>query len=268
MVERSRSEAVWHRGVARCNGRRSSGVVASVLTHLFHLGASQVGLLGSPTKLSAAMLAPTRSPDLAADPAGILPPVLGGSSLRRRIDLPPTTPVLASAQGEYRGLRLPGERTARHRWHARLDVVLAPGTLLISGNGRIARFAVSEMVAVSRCDSPVGAIRVDLLDGDHLRVTIRDGGTFLDVLRHEIWLFDTELSGTAPGTEWGFGAVPELLTEADALIQDIDARPLAAQDDAIRNRDALDLIRKSDELREDAHLEALRERRRRLLGRD
>jgi len=239
-----------------------------VLTHLFHLGASQASLLGSPTKLSAAMLAPTRGPDLTADSAGVLPPVFGAPSLRKRIELPPNTPVLASAQGDYRGLHLPGTRTTRHRWHARLDVVLTPGMLLISGNGRIARFAISEMIAVSRCASPVGAVRIDLLDGDHVRVTIRDGGTFLDVLRHEIWLFDTELSGTAPDAGWGFGAAPDLLSEADALIQDIDARPLVAHDDAARNRDALHLIRRSDELREDARLEALRERRLRLLGRD
>ncbi|HEX7442768.1 MAG TPA: hypothetical protein VF320_02715, partial [Acidimicrobiales bacterium] len=107
------------------------------------------------------------------------------------------TRVVARAQGDYRGLHLPGHVAAHHSWHPRLDVVLREDELRITGSGLEVRFPMSEMVLVSYCSDPRGALRVDLLDGGHVCIRLRDQGQLMECLRHQIWEYEKSPVGDA-----------------------------------------------------------------------
>jgi len=178
---------------------------------------------------------------------------------------------MASAQGQVRGLRVPGPAWSGTRRHSRIDVVVAPGGLWVSGTGEVRRYAVADMVLASFADSPPGTVRVDFLDGTPLCVTLDDDGTVLEALRHEIWEFEKRLlldRAACDGTEldWALDVSPARLAESEALLTsalDCSDDPLGTGPAGSARRD---LIRRSAELRRDARVDALRRRRRRMLG--
>jgi hypothetical protein len=178
---------------------------------------------------------------------------------------------MASAQGQVRGLRVPGPAWSGTRRHSRIDVVVAPGGLWVSGTGEVRRYAVADMVLASFADSPPGTVRVDFLDGTPLCVTLDDDGTVLEALRHEIWEFEKRLlldRAACDGTEldWALDVSPARLAESEALLTsalDCPDDPLGTGPAGSARRD---LIRRSAELRRDARVDALRRRRRRMLG--
>ena len=190
---------------------------------------------------------------------------------RRGRSIPTGRDVMASAQGQVRGLRVPGPAWSGTRRHSRIDVVVAPGGLWVTGTGEVRRYAVADMVLASFADSPPGTVRVDFLDGTPLCVTLDDDGTVLEALRHEIWEFEKRLlldRAACDGTEldWALDVSPARLAESEALLTsalDCPDDPLGTGPAGSARRD---LIRRSAELRRDARVDALRRRRRRMLG--
>ncbi len=193
---------------------------------------------------------------------------MGALLVRRRTGLARDACVLVATRGHYRGLRLRGPVSAGTRWHARLDVVLLPGELRIAGNGGIWRYRVAEMVEVSADPETTGAVRVDVLDGNPLVVTVSDGGALLDGLSRQLDGYEQVLR-TDPDEavrsvrdhvvdSWFTSPVATLTPAIDLL----NAR-------CIRQAVAGSSDRSVDTTREGAHhvrVEVLRGRRRDLLG--
>ena len=203
-------------------------------------------------------------------PIGDAPGPRSVRSGRRRASVPTARGVLASAHGQVRGLRVPGPAWSARRRRARIEVAVAPGALWVSGTGGVRRFTVAEMVLASFAAGPPGTVRVDFLDGSPLCMTLDDDGTVLEAMRHEIWEFEKGLllvRATCDGTQldWALDVSPARLAEAEALLTtalDCPDDPVGTGPDGwVR----ADLIRRSDELRRDARVDALRRRRRRML---
>jgi hypothetical protein len=175
--------------------------------------------------------------------------------------------VVVRAQGEYRGLHLPGPIAAYHPWHPRLDVVLLEDELRIAGSGLLARFPVSEMVLASYCSDPRGALRIDLLEGGHVCIRLRDQGQLMECLRHQIWEYEKSLVDDASDIDWGLDVSPAQLAEAEVAMDAADARLRASGSSLPEDRVARDLVIRSIELRREARVDALRRRRRRMMSR-
>jgi len=175
--------------------------------------------------------------------------------------------VVARAQGEYRGLHLPGPIAAHHPWHPHLDVVLLEDDLRIAGSGLLARFPVSEMVLASYCSDPRGALRIDLLEGGHVCIRLRDQGQLMECLRHQIWEYEKSLVGDASDIDWALDVSPAQLAEAEVAMDAADARLRASGSSLPEDRVARDLVTRSIELRREARVDALRRRRQRMRSR-
>jgi hypothetical protein len=175
--------------------------------------------------------------------------------------------VVAVAPGEYRGLHLPGKLTVRHSWHAHLDVVLLEDELRIVGAGLLVALPLSEMVLVSYCTSPRGAVRIDLLTDDHVTVHLGDQGQFVDRLRHQIWEYEKALMADASDMDWGLDVSPALLAEAEAAMDAADVRLRDGGRSLHQDRVAQELVTRSAGLRREARVDAIRRRRRRMRSR-
>jgi len=175
--------------------------------------------------------------------------------------------VVARAQGDYRGLHLPEPVPAHHGWHSRLDVVLLEDELRIEGSGVQVRFPTSEMVLASYCSDPRGALRVDLLDGGHVCIRLRDQGQLMECLRHQIWEYEKSLVGDLSDMDWALDVSPAQLAEAEVAMDAADARMRASGSSLPEDRVAQDLVTRSIELRREARVDALRRRRQRMRSR-
>jgi len=195
---------------------------------------------------------------------------------RRRQPAPLGPTVLASADGQVRGLRLPGPAWPSTRWHPHVAVVVVPGEMWVSGNGETRCYPVAGMVQASFASRPPRTLQVDFLDGAPLHVTLADDGSVLDALRHEIWEYEKRLflagrgpDGRGPDDmefDSALDVSPAQLAESEALLTSafdgVDDGVGTGADPAARRA----LVRQSAELRRDARVDALRRRRRRLLG--
>jgi len=175
--------------------------------------------------------------------------------------------VVARAQGDYRGLHLPGPVAAHHAWHSHLDVVLLEDELRIERSGQLVRFPMSEMVLASYCTDPRGAVRVDLLDGGHVCIRLRDQGQLMECLRHQIWEYEKSLVGDVSDIDWALDVSPAQLAEAEVAMDAADARLRATGTSLPEDRVAQDLVTRSIELRREARVDALRRRRQRMRSR-
>jgi len=170
--------------------------------------------------------------------------------------------TLASALGGYRGLQPPGPVRADERWHPRLEVLLTPGELWVSGNGETRCHPVADMVLASFSTNPQGALRVDFLSGGPLCVKLDDNGKVLETLRQEIWEYENKFLVSGSDDD-GLDVSPDLLADADARLQ-----TAVSQDGGQLGRiERRELMRRSAELRRMARVDALRGRRRRMLSR-
>lgn len=183
---------------------------------------------------------------------------------RRRAAVDVASTVVAEVRADHRGLRLPGHVVAPHRWHPRLDVVLLADELRIAGTGPLVRIPVRDMVLVSYWQCPGDGYRIDLVDGDHLRLVVRDQGQFMEQVRRQIWEYDKALVADGPDEEWALDVSPVLVAEAEMAMDAADARlrqsGRSLQEDAV----ARDLVGLSAELHHEARVEAIRRRRLRL----
>jgi hypothetical protein len=180
---------------------------------------------------------------------------------RRSSTIPSDRRTLASALGEYRGLQLPGPVWADARWHPRLEVLVTPGELWVSGNGETRCYPVADMVLASFSTNPQGALRVDFLSGGPLCVKLDDNGKVLETLRQEIWEYEKSFLVSGLDDD-GLDVAPDLLDDADARL-----RIAVSQDGGQRGRiERRELMRRSAELRRMARVDALRGRRQRMLG--
>ena len=189
-------------------------------------------------------------------------------------DTPAGTPLdegtgraIATAEGDFRGLHLPGHGTARRSRRSRLTVVLTADELRLSGGGLQARFPVRELVLTSSGPRPPGVVRVDLVDGDHICVLLEDGDHFMELLRQVIWEFEKSL--LPPGSDPGgaFDVSPTLLAEAEACMDAADARMRETGSGLERDRVARELVARSTVLHRRVRADAVRRRRRRLRDR-
>jgi len=186
---------------------------------------------------------------------------------RRKAGVPVDRSVLAAAQGHYRGLRLPGPPLEAARWHPRLDVLVTAGELWVTGNGETRCYPVAAMVLASFATSPQGAVRVDFLDGPPLCVTLDDNGAVLDALRHEIWEYEKGLSFDGTELDWALDVSPVQLAESESLLTAALEPPGEQDGRGLTRLERQEMMRRSAELRRDARVDALRRRRRRMLGR-
>jgi hypothetical protein len=180
--------------------------------------------------------------------------------------VPADRTILAAAQGHYRGLRLPGSAWSRSRWHPRLDVLVTAGQLWVTGNGETRRYAVADMVLASFATSPQGAMRVDFLDGGSLWITLDDNGTVLETLRHEIWEYEKGLLFDRTDLDWALDVSPAQLAESEALLTAALDVPGDHAGPGFSRLKRQDMMRRSAGLRRAARVDALRRRRRRMLG--
>ena len=183
------------------------------------------------------------------------------------ISSPGDARVVADAPADYRGLELPGFRAARHPWHSRLEVVLLEDELRIAGSGLLARFPMSAMVLASYCSDQSGALRIDLLDGTHLCVRLRDQGQLMVCLRHQIWEYEQSLVGDASDVDWALIVSPATVAEAEVAMDAADARLQASGSTLAEDPVARHLVTRSIELHHEARVDALRLRRKRMLSR-
>jgi len=174
---------------------------------------------------------------------------------------------VARAQGDYRGLHLPEPAPAHRGWHSRLDAVLLEDELRIEGSGLLVRFPMSDMVLASYCSDPRGALRVDLLDGGHVCIRLRDQGQLMECLRHQIWEYEKSLVGDCSDIDWALDVSPAQLAEAEVAMDAADARMRASGSSLTEDRVAQDLVARSIELRREARVDALRRRRQRMRSR-
>jgi len=137
---------------------------------------------------------------------------MGALMVRRRTGLSREARILAATRGRYEGLHLPGPASAVTRWSARLDVVLVPGELRVSGNGGLWRYQVSDIVLVSAGAGGTDTVRFDFLEGEPLVVTLRDREPLLAALRLQIEEYERALRNDGHLTVW---LVRDHLTGAD-----------------------------------------------------
>ncbi len=185
---------------------------------------------------------------------------------RRGAGVPADRVVLAWAHGEYRGIRLPERPWSKARWHPRLRVVVTPGELWVTGNGETRCYRVADMVLASFSTSPQGALRVDFLEGGPLCITLDDNGAVLETLRCEIWEYEKQYLVDGTVLDWTLDVSPIKLAEADLMLTTATSGS-DGPTDATRSRfERQDLMRRSAELWREARVDALRRRRRRMLG--
>lgn len=238
--------------------------------HLSHLVADDPDLTltrAGARGLTASVRVPVQSWGMSRHEFRVGLQTLAAGSVRRRTAVERASRVIAEAQGDYKGLRLPGRAAVRHAWHPRLDVVLLEDELRIAGNGLLARFAVADMVLVSYGTSPRGALRVDLLDGEHVCVSLRDQGQFMERLRHRLWEYEKSFLGDASDIDWVLDVSPAMLAEAEAAMDAAEARLQASGRSLAQDRIAQDLVTRSTELRRRARVDAFRRRRLRMRSR-
>ena len=138
-----------------CNAAVGRDVFINV--HFARLVADDPGLTITRTSargLAASAKVPVQSWGIPRRAVRIALPAVAPGSVRTRVAIGRDVLVVAAAQGEYKGLHLPGQVAMRHSWHPRLDVVLLEDELRIAGNGLLATFPLSEMVLASYCTSP------------------------------------------------------------------------------------------------------------------
>jgi hypothetical protein len=116
--------------------------------------------------------------------------VVAGATLRRRTQIDRSVPLEWHCRGHYRALHIPGKAIRRHVWHPRLDVVLLSDALVVAGNGVLARFPIRDIVLVSFVRHSLGAVRIDLVDGDYLKIMIEAPGELVERLRAKIWDYE------------------------------------------------------------------------------
>ena len=119
------------------------------------------------------------------------------------------------------------------------------------------------MVLVSYSQSPRDAFRIDLLDGDHLRLVVRDEGQFMEQLRRQIWEYDKALDADGADDEWALDVSPVLLDEAE-MAMDADVRLRETGRSPHQDAVARDLVALSAEQQHEARVETVRRRRLRL----
>ena len=187
---------------------------------------------------------------------------------RRPVVVPTGRIVLAAARAHDRGLRRPGPAWSRTRWHSRLDVLVTPGELWVTGNGGTRCYRVTDMVLASFATSPPGGMRIDFLDGEPLCVTLDDNGAVLDILRHEIWEYEKHLLPDGTDLDWALDVSPAQLAESEALLTAALDLPGGSVGPGASRLERQEMVRRSAELRRAARVDALRRRRRRMLGPD
>ncbi len=178
--------------------------------------------------------------------------------------VPPDRVILASARGEYRGLRMPGTSWSKARWHPRLDVVVTTDELRVTGNDGTRVFRVADMVLASFSTSPQGALRVDFLEGPPLCIRLDDDGAVLEALRRRIWEYEKQFLLDGTDLDWALDVSTTRLAEADALLTEAMAGTGDDTGRGLRRNERQDLMRRSADLRREARLDALRGRRRRM----
>ena len=114
--------------------------------------------------------------------------------------------------------------------------------------------------------SPRGAVRIDFLDGEPLSVKLDDDGSVLEALRHQIWECEKQFLLDGGDLDWTLDVSPVELAEADALLITAMDGPGPAVGRRLSRNEREDLLRRSETLRRDARVDALRRRRRRLLS--
>jgi DNA polymerase IIIc chi subunit len=145
--------------------------------------------------------------------------------------------------------------------------VLTEDELRISGGGVDARFPVADLVVASYVASPPGALRIDLVDGDHIRVLVRDEAQFMERLRRQIWEFEKSLLPHGSDVDGALDVSPTLLAEAEACMDAADARLRATGRTLEQDRVARQLVARSSVLWRRARADAVRRRRVRLRAR-
>lgn len=182
--------------------------------------------------------------------------------------VPPDRTILAASRGDFRSLRLPGSARAKVRWRPRMDVAVAvtPGEFWVTGHPGTLRFPVADMVLASYGSSPRGAVRVDFLEGEPLSVRLEDDGTVLEALRQEIWECEKQFLLDRSDLDWALDVSPAQLAEADALLITAMAEPGPSVGRRLSRSEREELLRRSESLRRAARVDALRRRRRRMLG--
>lgn len=164
-------------------------------------------------------------------------PAMLAASLRRRAGISRATRVGWSCQGEYRALHVPGRSMRRHAWHWQLEVALVPGFLVVSGNGTVARFPTSEMILASYDARVADAVRVDLVDGDFVRIKVRQPGELVVRLRSMIWDYDKQFLDQPAGSELLANA--EVVTMAEAIVEIVDVdHPTTVEEELLRHAEA------------------------------
>ncbi len=186
----------------------------------------------------------------------------------RATGVPEDRAVLATAHGDYRSLLLPGTSWPRARWHQRPDVVVAvtPSEFWVSGDHGSRRYPIVDMVLASYGSSPRGALRIDFLEGDPLIVKLDDDGSVLEALRHQIWECEKQFLLDGGDPAWTLEVSPTRLAEADALLITAMAEPGPPPGRRLTRSEREELLRRSEAIRREARVDALRRRRRHLLG--
>ena len=223
---------------------------------------------GSPwVPLPELRLAPTRS---AADGGVNRPDDPGAYRGQRRAAGDPGAPgvrrILASANGDYRSLRLPGASWPRVRWRPRVAVTVTRGDLWVVGNHETLRYPVDDMVLASYGTDPRGAVRVDFLEGEPLIVRLDDDGSVLEALRHQIWECEKQVLLDGSGLDWALDVSPVQLAQADALFTMAMTGTGGPVGRRLGRAEREALLQRSEILRREARVAALRRRRRRMPG--
>jgi hypothetical protein len=134
--------------------------------------------------------------------------------VRRRLGIPPDQRLLAWAMADYRGMQVPAPRLTPVKYRPPY-LALTPEALWLSNAGDIHRYPFEDVVLASIAPRPVGAMRIDFMDGDPLVALVADGGTFYGRLLFELRAFDTQLQMEAPFALGLPDLPPDLLAAAE-----------------------------------------------------
>jgi hypothetical protein len=145
-------------------------------------------------------------------------------------------------------------------------VTVTPGEFWVSGAHGTLRYPIADMVLASYGSSPRGAVRIDFLDGEPLSVRLDDDGSVLEALRHQIWDCEKQFLLDGGDPAWTLEVSPAQLAEADALLTTALAEPGPPPGRRLTRSEREELLRRSEAIRREARVDALRRRRRHVLG--
>lgn len=138
------------------------------------------------------------------------------TTVRRRLAIPSDVPLLAWAQGDYRGMQVPGRPMLPIRYWPPV-LALSPEWLWVSRAGAVRRFALDDVVIASVATRPRGALRLDFMEGGPLVVLIHDDARFRTQLDREIERRNAKVPMGAPTAPGVIELPVELLDEVAEL---------------------------------------------------